>query len=53
MEYISKKDLLDVIEKMAESRKKNANCSRQSAVEYQTFKYILAVIGKMETHEAD
>jgi len=53
MEYISKKDLVDVLEKFKKAREAKKNCSKQSATEYAMFDYVLKIIDTLKTVEKD
>lgn len=49
MEYIKKEEIVNVLTKMIEAREKKRNCARQTAIEYETLKYILRIVDQMET----
>lgn len=52
MEYLKKKEITDVLQKLIDARK-NKNCSRQTIVEARAFEYALAIIEQAKVYEFD
>lgn len=52
MEYIKKKDIVDLLQKYIDARK-NKNCSKTTIIERRAFEYALAIVNKVETKEIE
>lgn len=50
-EFVKKKDITDVLQRMVDLREKKRNCSRSSAIEYQAFKYCIAIINQAVSYK--
>ena len=53
MEYISKKVLMETLEKFKKAREAKKNCSKNTAMEYAVFDYVIKVVDTIETVERD
>lgn len=49
MEYISKKVLMETLEKFKKAREAKRNCSKNSAMEYAVFEYVIKVVDTIPT----
>lgn len=49
MEYIEKAKLMETLEKFKQAREAKKNCSKNTAMEYSIFEYIIKVVDTIPT----
>ena len=53
MEYLSKKEVIETLDKFRKAREAKRNCSKQSATEYAIFDYVIKIIDTLKTYQKD
>lgn len=53
MKYVKKDDIMNALLNLKQAREKKKNCSKQSAMEYAIFDYVIKVVDTLETYEKD